>query len=96
METPMHRNDWVFVGVRLYGLYLVVRCVLGIPVIFTAMAVADGRSIGAILLTVGFEGLMGVFLLLGAPGLSRWLEEKDAPARLPDKPVQADAAPPRH
>lgn len=80
----MNRNDWVFVGIRLLGLWILVQAVLSTP---TALMVAQAelqsrsgisRNGASLLLSSGLTMLVGVILLLGASRLSTWLIAKDS------------------
>ena len=90
----MNRNDWVFVGMRLFGLFLVVQSILGMPDVLMASRLG-WAGVGTPLLSAALSMLTGVVLLLGAPWILGWFEEKDARLKLPNKPIQTDTAPPR-
>ena len=76
----MNRNDWVFVGTRLYGLYLIVNGLLPIPVLIAATwDTPIGPRMGT-LFSLATSLAMGIGLFLGAPYLQCWLEEKDRTA----------------
>jgi hypothetical protein len=85
----MNRDDWVVVGMRLYGLYLVVNAILGV------MDLAQGLSLGPTnmgwqVVKVGLRGLIGLILFLGAPGVMNWLKRKDDVVAQADKLKQPD------
>ena len=73
----MNRNDWVFVGTRLLGLYLIVQAVMSIPGVLMFLSSELGPHAGVPPLTCGLQWLMGTLLFLGAPHLTRWLERRD-------------------
>lgn len=73
----MNRNDWVLVGMRLYGLYLFVDGVLSLPGVFATLP----TNVGVMLvIRAGLACLIGAGLFLGAPSVLRWLDRKDARA----------------
>ena len=81
----MNRSDWVFVGVRLYGLYLLISAALMLPVILDAMRMSAAEEFGAPVsawmsgsVSILARALAGAGLCLGAPGIERWLAAKDA------------------
>jgi len=47
----MNRNDWMFVGIRLFGLYLIVSAILDVPTVLLATTIPDGTGLGVSLLT---------------------------------------------
>jgi len=76
----MNRDDWVFVGVRLVGLYLLVAAILDLPAVLlaTRVPVGDEPVLAGPMLTMGLSAMMGVTLMMGAPVLVAWLAKKDA------------------
>lgn len=81
----MNRSDWVFVGVRLYGLFLLVSAALKMPMLLEAMRMSAAEEFGAPVsawmsgsLALVAHVLAGAGLFLGAPGIERWLAAKDA------------------
>jgi hypothetical protein len=83
----MNRSDWVFVGVRMYGLFLLVSAGLSLPTLLEASRVNAYQEFSAPvalwmsgLVSVVAHVLMGAALFLGAPTIERWLARKDARA----------------
>ena len=72
----MNRNDWVFVGMRLMGLYFLVSSVQSLA-FQLPLTNAHDRNLW-LFLPVVLQSLLGVVLFLGTPGIGRWLEDKDA------------------
>lgn len=79
----MDRNDWVFVGTRLGGLFLVCRSTLRIPAVLEFHrqthheGLLYGLSAGGLAEAV-LGWILGVLLFFGAPAVARWLAGKDA------------------
>jgi hypothetical protein len=82
----MKRNDWVFVGMRLVGLWYLVRGLIALPIALvgaTAFVLARGGWLeSGASFTVSMDALLGslagVALFFGAPAIERWLAVKDA------------------
>lgn len=79
----MRRDDWVFVGTRLGGLFLLCRGFLALPDVLEwhwkthAQGALYALSAGGVAeVTLGWA--LGMSLYLGAPALQRWLARKDA------------------
>ena len=86
----MNRADWIFVAVRLYGLYLLFT-VLGFSLILLHDQLLGGEfegmsdffmvsrvSLVSLVLPIVTHSILGVALVFGAPRIGRWLESKDA------------------
>jgi hypothetical protein len=74
----MNRNDLVFVGIRLLGLFLLVAATLGFVGLALSLSRGGARESGAeSLFMIGSMGFLGLMLLLGAPGIANWLQRKD-------------------
>lgn len=82
----MKREDWVTVGLRLYGAYLVINALLtAVALLLGASASADYdfgdvaadvvRTSG---LTAAFQLLCGAVLFFGGASLAHWTGAKDA------------------
>ena len=73
----MNRNDWVFVGMRLYGMSLVVTSLLTVPSLLKRpeMQALPGATWEVV--NLGLSFLIGIGLFLGAPAMTRWLQKKD-------------------
>lgn len=69
----MNRNDWVCVGFRLYGTYLLVEGVLGGLDAMRASGRTSGWLVARLILMLG----MGALLFLGAALITGWLQKKD-------------------
>lgn len=79
----MNRNDWVFAGTRLCGLFLLCRSTLALPGVleFYRQTHQEGvlyevSASGVAEVLLGW--VLGVGLFLGAPIITRWLEKKDS------------------
>lgn len=81
----MNRSDWVFVGVRLTGLFLLVQAALTLTgllqlldfhaeVEFVESSSLWMSTLGSLLV----HALLGAGLFLSAPNIERWLAAKDA------------------
>lgn len=71
----MNRNDWVFVGVRLIGVFLVASALADLPSYLES--VFAGRGTGWRLFTVPVQVWVGCELLLRGPRICSWLEKRD-------------------
>jgi hypothetical protein len=79
------RNDWVFVGLRLAGLFLLCRSALALPGVLETYTETHRTEVLYVLSASGIAEVLlglvlGIVLFLGAPGIGRWLERKDARA----------------
>lgn len=87
----MNRNDWVFVGIRLFGLFLVVCAILGLVGLSLSFSSTDTMASSAgELIMIAAIALMGLMLLLGAPGIVSWLQRKDDALAPSAKRTQTD------
>ena len=92
----MNRNDWLLVGMRLFGLYLLVEGVLSLPAVFTpaatAMLAGFPWAFSSLILAMraGLTLLLGAVLFIGAPSIQRWLVRKDERAELAEDSLQPD------
>ena len=69
----MNRNDWVFVGIRLYGMYLLVDAlIIGLD----AMR-ASSRTSGWLVAKLIVMLVVGGALFFGTRLINAWLEHKD-------------------
>ena len=76
----MQRDAWVFVGVRLLGLYYIASAFTGLPALFSFdLAPQRARSlVASAVLHLVVQFLVGVVLCMGAPAILRWLQSKDS------------------
>lgn len=79
----MDRNDWVFVGLRLAGLFLLGWSTLELPGMLEYYSITHREGTFVRVSRSGMAdvilgSVLGVVLFLGAPGIERWLERKDA------------------
>ena len=78
----MNRNDWVFAGTRLGGLFLLCRSTLGLPGVLEHYSMTHSQGVFVRFSASGLADVvlgwgLGVVLFLGAPHIGRWLERKD-------------------
>ena len=81
----MNRDDWVFVGMRLIGLWLAVQSLVGVAAILTVQRQLDGSLrenrfwfLGSSAVSLLISFLVGAGLFLGASYLDDWIRKKDA------------------
>lgn len=83
----MNKYDWIEVGMRLYGAWLMVQGALGIVAIL-GVAALSGSGVA----TAGFgqvlaTSFVGSALLLMAPTAVGWLANRDLHARRGERPA---------
>jgi len=88
----VNRHDWVFVGIRLLGVFLIVIATLGFIAAALNLFVVPGegasREGAGQLVGVGLTAWIGTVLCLGAPGIVSWLRKRDD--AVTDRPVRAE------
>ncbi|HUR28415.1 MAG TPA: hypothetical protein VM509_09525 [Planctomycetota bacterium] len=73
----MTRNDWVFVGIRLYGMFLTVS---SLQASLSLLNMSRRQTVpGAFweVANVGVPLVLGIVLLVRAPAVTNWLQRKD-------------------
>ncbi len=73
----MKRDDWVFVGIRLIGLYVVAAVLLNLSGLWYMSSSPEGMRWTNAAVLVGLPLGTGLVLFLGAPAIVRWLAFKD-------------------
>lgn len=74
----MKRDDWIFVGVRLFGLYLVGAVLLNLSSSWYMASAPRDTGWPKAALIVGLPLVLGLALFFGAPAIVRWLASADA------------------
>lgn len=76
----MKRDDWVFVGMRLLGLYFMAVALAGLPtvLVFASEPEYGGKLMSSTVMQLGVQLLIGFVLCMGAPGILSWLKHKDS------------------
>lgn len=67
----MNRHDWVFVGIRLLGVFLLVQGCLGLPVLLDCNPRVKAEA--PIILDPILRAAAGAFLAFGTLRICRWL-----------------------
>ena len=76
----MNRNDLVFVGIRLLGLYLLIQSAVGLlGTLRIVMSMPEAAGLGWILLSSIAGVAIGGAMFLHAPRVEAWLAERDRP-----------------
>ena len=70
----MNRNDWVFVGVRLLGVFLLSEGIVTLPMLIVA-GPHPGSSDAPIILGPILRVVVGASLAFGTVRICRWLGE---------------------
>ena len=75
----MNRNDIVFVGVRLLGLYFLIQSAIGLLGTLIVMSMSEATGLGWSLLSPIAGVAIGGAMFLHAPRVEAWLAERDRP-----------------
>lgn len=73
----MNRDDWVFVGMRLLGLYELVEATVALPTVIAGSWNVPGANLLGPVLSWGLSAVLGAGLFVGAPYVAAWLRRKD-------------------
>jgi hypothetical protein len=85
----MNRNDWVFVGIRLYGMYLLVDAVLSSIDAMRASGHSSGWQVARLIVMF----ILALVLFIGTSLLVSWLQRKDDALARADHAARTPTAP---
>jgi len=79
-RLSMKRDDWVFVGMRLLGIYFIAVALAGLPtlLIYSSETQLDAALMLQAAISFGVRLLIGAVLCMKAPAILGWLKKKDS------------------